>query len=110
MGIKQLSYFVRFFGGLITIIIGVVRERRFEFLANVPKVFRILTLLKPTFTNFSNVWDEFRDLSDDEREELNSVLAVELDYNLEDPEQKFLISKGIDSCLSLLECIANFKR
>lgn len=110
MGITQLSYFVRFFGGLITIIIGVVRERRFEFLANVPKVFRILTLLKPTFANFSNVWDEFRDLSDDERNELESILAIELDFDLEDPEQRNHIQGGITACLGLLECIARFKR
>ena len=110
MGITQLSYFVRFFGGLIAIIIGVVRERRFDFLANVPKVFRILTLLKPTFANFSNVWDEFRDLSDDEREELESVLAIEVDLNLEDPEQRTHVQCGINACLALLECISRFKR
>ena len=109
MGITQLSYFVRFFGGLVAIVAGMLHERKLSLLLSLPKLFRVLTLIKPTFTNFGQVWDEFRDLDDAEREELEAVLAIELEANTDDVEQKKAIQKGVLSALSFLELITSFK-
>lgn len=110
MGISQLSYFVRFFGGLIAIVSGMIYEGKFNLIANVPKLFRVLILIKPTFTNFSQVWDEIRDLDESEKLELETVLAIELDTDISDPEQRKLLQKAITGALGFLELVTSFKR
>ncbi len=108
MGITQLSYFVRFFGGLISIILGVINQKRFDILGNVPKLFKLLTLIKPTFTNFGQVWDEFRDLDETEKEQLRVMVAIELDLDQDQDIAK--INEVINYSLSFLELITKFKR
>ncbi len=110
MGINQLSLFVRFFGGLIAIVLGVIHQGKINILASVPKLFRLLKLIKPTFTNFSDVWDEFRDLDDSERDQLRTLLAIELDIELEGNEQRDLIDSGLQGALSFLELVSNLKK
>ncbi|WP_028523206.1 hypothetical protein [Runella limosa] len=111
MGIVKLSYFVRFFGSLIAITSGIINQRKLSLITTLPKVFRLLPLVKPTFTDFSMVWDEFRDLDDDERDELRTILAIELDMEFDNSDEaKELLDKGIGGALSFLELITHFKR
>ena len=109
MGISQLSYFVRFFGGLIVIIVGVIRNGKINLLRDIQKLFRLLTLIKPLFTNFGQVWDEFRDLDESEQEELETILSIELDLEFGTEEEKALVKHGLTVALSMLHFISSLK-
>lgn len=110
-GINQLSYFVRFFGSLIAITAGILTERKLNLISTLPKVFRLLPLIRPTFKNFGQVWDEFRDLDDEERQELRTILAIELDLEFEqDEETKKLLDRGVSGALGFLELVVSFKK
>lgn len=110
IGIAQLSYFVRFFGGLVAIIIGIIRSGKISVLRDLQKVFRLLTLVKPLFSNFGQVWDEFRDLDESERDELETVLAIELDLEFGTVEEKEIVQKGLMTALTMLQFISEFKK
>lgn len=110
MGITQLSYFVRFFGGLIAIVAGIIHEGKINVFRDIQRLFRVAALIKPTFSHFSQVWDEFRDLDDQERDELRTVLAIELDMEFADDEQKKQLDRGLNGALNFLELIVSFKK
>lgn len=109
-GINQLSYFVRFFGGLIFIVSSILRDGKMNIFQNLPRLFKVLLLVKPTFANFGDVWDEFRDLQEHEREELELVLSIELDLDFSDPKERELLTKGLNGALNFLELVVSFKR
>lgn len=110
MGISQLSYFVRFFGGLIAIIVGIIQNGKINVLRDIQKVFRLLTLIRPLFSNFGQVWDEFRDLDDAEKDELETVLSIELDLEFGTSDEKIIVQKGVQVALSMLQFISEFKK
>lgn len=109
MGISQLSYFVRFFGGLIVIIVGVIRNGKINLLRDIQKLFRLLTLIRPLFANFGQVWDEFRDLDEIEKEELETLLSIELDMEFGTDDEKALVRNGLTVALSMLQFISSLK-
>lgn len=110
MGIAQLSYFVRFFGGLIAIVVGIIKAGKISLLKDIQKLFRLLTLIRPLFSNFGQVWDEFRDLDESEKDELETILAIELDLEFGTVEEKEIVQKGLMCALTMLQFISEFKK
>lgn len=107
MGIVQLSYFVRFFGGLVAIIIAIIQNGKVSLLKDIRKLFRLLTFVKPLFSNFGQVWDEFRDLSETEKVELQTLVSNELGLDSLDASAAQM---GVEIALTILQFISTLKK
>jgi hypothetical protein len=109
MGILKLANFVRFFAALCGTIVAAFSDGKINLL-DAPKIFRLIPLTKPAFSGGSELWDEFRDLQDEEREELKRIIAYELDLELDDsPDVSEILENGLDGALAFVKMLTKIK-
>jgi hypothetical protein len=106
---KNSTELIRFIARIAAAIISSLKDGKVR-LNDLPNFIPILPLIRPAFEDLPDAWDEFRKMSELDREALSFVLVDELKLSYEDPNTKDLVNDAIDAALSLVRFVVKLKR
>ena len=106
---KNSTELLRFIARVAAAIISSLKDGKVR-LNDLPNFIPILPLIRPAFEDLPDAWDEFRKMSEVERESLAFVLVDELGLNHEEQATKDLVNDAIDAALSLVRFVVKLKR
>ncbi|WP_428658145.1 hypothetical protein [Runella sp.] len=106
---KNSTELLRFIARLASAIIKSLEDRKLTF-RDLPNFLHLLPLIRPAFEDIPDAWDEFRRMSDQEREDLQYVMADETGLDMADPRAKALLDNAIDAALSLIKFVVSLRR
>lgn len=106
----DVSEFLRFLARFIATIFLVTEDGKIT-IKDVGYLARLLPVIKPAFDDLPAVWDGFRTLTEDEKDQLTYLVADELDIDLNDTTRSVcmkIIYVSTD-LIDLITSLKNFK-
>lgn len=106
---KNSTELLRFISRLAQAILKSLQDRKMNF-RDLPNFLPLLPLIRPAFEDIPDAWDEFRRMTDEDREALQIVMIDELGLNPDDSRAKALADNAIDAALSLIKFVVSLRR
>jgi hypothetical protein len=106
---KNSTELLRFISRLAQAIIKSLNDRKINF-KDLPNFLPLLPLIRPAFEDIPDAWDEFRRMTEEDREALQFVIIDELGLVADDTRAKQLAEYAIDAALSLIKFVVSLRR
>ena len=106
---KNSTELLRFIARLAQAILQSLKDRKINF-RDLPNFLPLLPLIRPAFEDVPDAWDEFRRMTDEDREALQFVMIDELGMEHDDARAKQLAEQAIDAALSLIKFVVSLRR